>query len=237
MSGTREAAKSFNAYLDILLAKVQDTHRSLLEGNAEITAQNIKNKLTGKAGKARLLLELFQEYNRKIRALIGNGFEESTLKGYRTTLNHLNSFLQWKYHVSDIDINRLDHEFITDFEFLRSEVKIGANAAAKYIKNLKKVVNDCLAKGWLRLNPFLRYRSKAKPTERVFLTKSELEAIASKILYRATRPGTGHLFILLLYGTGLRGPNSTFTGGVDHYWPLCRPSSMRSSGQGAARSQ
>src|SRR3546814_2172595 len=48
MNGTREAAKALNTYLDVLQTKVYDAHRSLIEAGTEITAQGIKNKLTGK---------------------------------------------------------------------------------------------------------------------------------------------------------------------------------------------
>jgi hypothetical protein len=44
--------------------------------------------------KSRYLMQLFKEHNAKVKALIGNGFEANTLKGYNTSggVNTTNSF-------------------------------------------------------------------------------------------------------------------------------------------------
>jgi integrase len=85
------------------------------------------------------------------------------------------------YKNDDIPINKLDHEFIVDFEFyLRSSCKISMVSAAKYIKNLKKIVNSCIAHSWIPKNPFANYKSKAKAGERVYLSQDELTNIYEK---------------------------------------------------------
>lgn len=61
--------------------------------------------------------------------------------------------------------------------YLRSVCKISLVSAAKYIKNLKKIVNSCIAHGWIPKNPFANYKSKAKAGDRVYLSQEELFAI------------------------------------------------------------
>ncbi len=47
MSGTKEDARAVNAYLDTLQSKVYEINRILIEANENVTAEAIKNKLTG----------------------------------------------------------------------------------------------------------------------------------------------------------------------------------------------
>jgi site-specific recombinase XerD len=178
--GTKEEAKSLNNYLDSLQSKVRGAHQALIDANQIVTTESLHNQFTGKTQKSRYLMQLFTEHNTKIKALIGNGFEANTLKGYNTSEKHLAGYLQKEYGKNDVEISQLNHAFITGFEFyLKAECKISGVSAAKYIKHLKKIVNHCLANGWLKQNPFINYKSSAKAKERTYLTQQELDAITN----------------------------------------------------------
>jgi site-specific recombinase XerD len=83
--------------------------------------------------------------------------------------------------MNDIDINRINHAFITDFEFyLKSVKKIGNNTSVKYIKNFGKIIRICMANGWLDKNPLINYKAKLKEVNRDFLTMDEVNLIGSK---------------------------------------------------------
>ena len=177
--GTKEEIKALNNYLDSLQTKLRNAHQVLIDSNQQVTTENLHNQFSGKNQKSRFLMELFKEHNAKVKALIGNGFEPNTLKGYNTSEKHLTGFLQEKYGKTDIEISQLNHAFITDFEFyLKANCKITGVSAAKYIKHLKKIVNHCIANGWLKQNPFINFKSTAKAKERTFLTQQELDNIA-----------------------------------------------------------
>jgi hypothetical protein len=45
---------------------------------------------------------------------------------------------------------------------MKSQKNIDVNTNAKYIKNLKKIVHECVAKNWLDKDPFMAYKVKAK---------------------------------------------------------------------------
>nr|WP_295799606.1 site-specific integrase [Mucilaginibacter sp.] len=179
--GTKDEIKSLNNYLDSLQAKLRNAHQVLIDTNQQVTTESLQNQFTGKNQKSRFLMALFKEHNAKVKALIGNGFEPNTLKGYNTSEKHLTGFLQEKYGKTDIEISQLNHAFITDFEFyLKANCKITGVSAAKYIKHLKKIVNHCIANGWLKQNPFINFKSTAKAKERTYLTQQELDAITNK---------------------------------------------------------
>lgn len=203
-TGTKEDARTLNAFLDTLQAKLSGCHHLLTEAGKEITADNLRDMLTGKKRqKSKMLLDVFKEHNDRIEVLLGNGFEPNTLKGYRTTVKHLTAFISWKFKAEDIELHKLDHAFITDFDFyLRSECGISGVSGAKYIKNLKKIVNSSLAHGWLPKNPFANYKSKAKAGERVFLTKDELEKMRTKEIAIGRTAQVRDIFLFCCY-TGL----------------------------------
>lgn len=126
-------------------------------------------------------METFTEHNRKMEALLGKGFKPNTLKGYNTSVAHLTSYLEKCHGETDIEIRHIDHAFITGYEFsLRSDMECSAVSAAKYMKHLRKIINQCLAHRWITENPFVFYKTKAKPREKEFLTPDELDRIAQK---------------------------------------------------------
>ena len=179
--GTKEEIKSFNAYLDNLQSQVYDAHKTLTEAGVLITADLIKNNLLGKTEKSRTLISVFKDHNKKVAALVGNEYAAGTLTRYETSLRHTQSFMAWKYQVSDIDVKAVDHDFISNYEFyLRSEKKCANNSAVKYIKNFKKIIRICLASGWLEKDPFVNYKAKVKQVDRIFLSAEQIGQITEK---------------------------------------------------------
>ncbi len=181
MKGTSEEARSINSYLDLMKAKVLEAQMELLHRNEALTIENFKSKILGTEERQRMLVSIFQDHNNKIKELVGKEYAPGTLERYTTSLKHTIEFMQWKYNVSDIDITKIDHAFITDYEFwLRSVRNCANNTAVKYIKNFNKIIKICLANDWLDKNPFANYKSKVKEVERVYLTEAEIQSIIEK---------------------------------------------------------
>lgn len=128
-----EEARPINSHLDIL--RIQIIDKKIL-----VTAETLKSKILGVDERARMLIPIFQDHNNKITELVGKVYAPRTLERYKTSLSHTKEFLKWKYNVSDIEINKIDHAFVTDYEFwLRSFRNFANNTAVKYIKNFNKV--------------------------------------------------------------------------------------------------
>ncbi|MET3113199.1 site-specific recombinase XerD [Pedobacter sp. CG_S7] len=201
--GTREKVRSFNAYLDNLQTKVYDACEFLDNADADITAESIKEVFMGKVEKPLMLLEIFAEHNRKVAALVGAEYAAGTLQRYETSLKHTKDFLEWKYKKPDMDIKRIDHDFVTNYEFyLRTERKCANNSAVKYIKNFKKIIRICLASGWITKDPFVNYKAKVKQVDRVFLNQEELQSITDKV-FATNRIGQVRDIFLFSCYTGL----------------------------------
>ena len=181
MRGTTEEARSINSYLDMMKSKVFDAQMELMHRNEALTIDNFKEKLLGLEQRSRMLIPIFQDHNNKIKELVGKEYAPGTLERYKTSLSHTVEFLQWKYKVSDIEITKIDHAFITDYEFwLRSVRNCANNTAVKYIKNFSKIIKICLANNWIDRNPFANYKSKVKDVERVYLSEGEIQNIIEK---------------------------------------------------------
>ena len=181
MKGTTEEARSINSYLDLMKSKILDIQMELIHKNQEVNIENFKIKLFDIEEKQRMLVPIFQDHNNKIKELVGKEYASGTLERYTTSLKHTIEFLEWKYKVSDIDITKINHAFITDYEFyLRSVRNCANNTAVKYIKNFNKIVKICLANDWLEKNPFANYKSKVREVERTYLSEEEIQSIIEK---------------------------------------------------------
>jgi site-specific recombinase XerD len=181
MKGSSEEARSINNHLNMLRIQIIDMQMELVHKKIPVTTETLKSKILGVDERARMLIPIFQDHNNKIKELVGKEYAPGTLERYKTSLSHTIEFLEWKYKISDIEINKIDHAFITDYEFwLRSVRNCANNTAVKYIKNFNKIIKLCLANNWLDKNPFANYKSKVKEVERVYLSEEEIQRIIEK---------------------------------------------------------
>jgi site-specific recombinase XerD len=181
MKGNSEEARSINSLLDFTKNQINEIQFELLKDNITLNIEEFKNRLLGTKVRERMLIPIFKEHNSKIKELLGIEYAPGTLERYETSLKHTSNFLFWKYNITDINIDKIDHAFITDYEFyLRTVRKCANNTAVKYIKNFNKIIKLCLANNWLDKNPFANYKSKVKEVERVYLTEEEIQSIIEK---------------------------------------------------------
>ena len=85
-TGRSEESKELNNHLSLLKMKAFEARSFLIGENKTISAQAIKNHLTGKKEKAKGILEFFQQHNEQMVALVGQEFAPGTLQRYQTAL-------------------------------------------------------------------------------------------------------------------------------------------------------
>ena len=201
--GTKEDAKSLNAYLDILQNKVYEVRRQLLEKNETITAEGLRNTLKGTNETARMIMKIFQQHNDELKSLVGKDFSAATLERYKTSFDHTKSFMEWKYGVSDMDIKKMDYEFVSQYDFwLKTTRNCSHNTAIKYIANFRKIVNRCIRNGWLEKDPFVGFKMTKKEVVPEFLTEQEIETITKKKFASERMNQVRDIFLFCCY-TGL----------------------------------
>ena len=123
MKGTSEEARSINGHLDHLKSKILNIEKILIKKDIPVNYETFKNELTGTKERERMLIPIFEEHNRKIEELLGLEYAPGTLERYKTSLKHTKDFLHWKYSLSDINIEKIDHAFIMEYEFYLRSVR------------------------------------------------------------------------------------------------------------------
>jgi integrase len=180
-NGSKEDAKSLNTFLYLLSAKVHEARRELIDENKEVTALAIKNLLLGIDDRKYILKE-FEAHNEQIKALIPAEYSEGTLDLFERTLLHTQRFIKWKYNSDDLDIRKLDFDFISQFSFwLKTERNCQHNTTIKYLTYFKKIVLLCVKRHWLKRDPFSEFSLTKRQIDRPFLTEKELLTISSKV--------------------------------------------------------
>ena len=93
-NGTKEDIKAFNAFLDDLQSKIYQAHRLLTEADEPITSETMRDKFLGKAERIFFLIDIFNDHNQKMAALVGKDYTKGTLCRYQTSLKHTLDFLK-----------------------------------------------------------------------------------------------------------------------------------------------
>jgi integrase len=201
-----DKGRALNAYLDTLQAKVFEAKHDLIESRKPVTAEAIRNLMQGRSDKGErphFLMEIFQYHNSQVKSLLGTEYSKGTLTKFTTVLNHTRAFLKWKYSVDDLDIRKLDYEFITELEFWYKSVQhIEHNTTMKYIACVKKMVIRALHNGWLLRDPFQGFKMAQREKEREALTDEELQKM-EEIVFPTDR--LNHVRDIFMFGcyTGL----------------------------------
>jgi len=85
---------------------VRDIYRRIVEESGFVTAELIKNELTGVAGKSETLLQLFREHNAECGKRVGIDRKPSTYNNYKNSYNHLSRFILSKYGLEDYPLKQ-----------------------------------------------------------------------------------------------------------------------------------
>ena len=143
-----------------------------------ISVQKIKVLLRNKSQMKMGLIKLIDFHIEYIKERLSKQYSASTLKQFGTLKNKIEKFLPATYVCNDLDIEKLNYEFITRFEAYLSGVdKNSINTTAKYVTRLRTVINVAIKNEWLKVDPFAKYKGKNEPSNRQFLTAEELSRI------------------------------------------------------------
>lgn len=117
VKGTNEAARTVNSYLEAISRSIEKIHTQMVKEMAEVTAEAMMNKFKGRDKKAKFLMQAFADHNKKMELSIGKIFKANTLKGYKSSVIHLTDYLSHVYRLKDIDLLKIDHGFVVNYEF------------------------------------------------------------------------------------------------------------------------
>ncbi|HEX7847655.1 MAG TPA: site-specific integrase, partial [Chitinophagaceae bacterium] len=203
--GVSQLSKLINDHITSTKSKILQIQNSFtVAGSPVISAELVKERLSGVSPEKKSLLQLFDYHNSLIKEQIGKDFRAGTHKHYVVTRNKVAAFLKRTYKAQDFPLESLSHKFVTDFEYyLKTEQGLSSNTAMKKIKQLKKIVNLALANDWIAKNPFANFKCSYKNPQREALTNEELNLLASKEFSTDRLTSVRDIFLFGCY-TGLR---------------------------------
>lgn len=207
--GTKEDAREFNHFLDVLVTKINNYKLRLIGREETITSERIIGFVKGDTVSKVKVLEEFEKHNQEVFLLLRteqnpNGeYAKGTLTKFKTTQSHLSEFIRLKYFRKDIEFRELNYEFISDFElFLKTVKKCTNNTTLKYLGNFKKIVLRAIVKEYISNDPFKLFKRKRDNIKKKPLTKAELSILENKVFSTDRLSLVRDIFVFQCY-TGL----------------------------------
>jgi len=179
--GNREEARIFNTYLEKLSAKVKRCFNDLLDSGNYFDVNDLKNSINGKGRINKTLIQVYEENNKLMRQEVGSKYVRNTVDRYHISIERLKKFIAEEYKVQDIPLDRLNYQFIQRYEvYLRTHYANHHNTIMNYIKQLKKVIHQAMAYGYLDRDPFTEFKTTYQDPNRAYLTQQEIDVIEAK---------------------------------------------------------
>lgn len=235
LTGRTDAIKAVNDCLDVLHTKAIQARTQLMAMSKPVTADNVRALVQNKPLEtAHTIMDVFRDHNKKMKELVPTGeYTDSTLERYETSYKHTLSFMQDTYGISDIDIQKLDYEFISDYEhWLKTVRNCDHNTTMKYLSNFKKIVLICIKKKWLAGDPFGEFKMTKRKKKRRPLSQIDLNNLTIKKFSSERLSAVRDIFLFSCY-TGLaysdvkKLKHSDIFIGIDgHKWITCKRKKM-----------
>jgi integrase/recombinase XerD len=181
VKGSSPEALSLNIYINEVKTSLYGIYQEMASNNEFISAEAIKIKFNGETTTQRTLIQTVYGHNEDMRRKIGVDVAKGTWTKFNTLEKKLRDYLLKHMKKTDVFLEQLDYTFVTDFEYyLRHYEKTSSNTAMKYIRMLKKIMNDTVRRNWLDKNPFQQFKCAFRWPEKVVITGDELKMIIEK---------------------------------------------------------
>ena len=116
MKGRTTEARVFNEYLEALRIKAHKKYNELLTLHDDVSPQMLRDAILGiNTAKAKMIIEVWEDYIENLRKLIGKENTYTTYQKYRAAKNHFAAFLLKYYRTSDVSIKAIDYHMIQQF--------------------------------------------------------------------------------------------------------------------------
>jgi len=110
-----------NKYLNSVTESFYRNHQEMIYNNEEVTSQALMNRYLGFGEKVKNIIEVIKEFNSRTKRFVSDG----TYRKYIALLNHVKEFLIFQYKVSDLNMKKINYQFVEDFDFyLRTEKSV-----------------------------------------------------------------------------------------------------------------
>jgi hypothetical protein len=171
---------ALNRKIDQTEQSIKDIYAKMVDYVGYVTAEQIKNELTGAVTKTEYLLKLFEEHNLEFEKRVGKDRSNVTYRQYNNSYNHLSLFILSEYELKDYPLKQLNLDFIEDYEhYLRVDADLSVGSTLNHIIFLKKMVTIAMKQKTLLYDPFPEYEVKKPKPKFLYVSREALERIMS----------------------------------------------------------
>jgi hypothetical protein len=133
LKGNSEEIRRLNNSVESFEHRTREVYNRLLERGKIFSIQDIKNELTGLIHKQRTLLSYMEEVVKDIESKIGRSYTIGTLKNWKVSQRHIETFIKEHYKRNDLALKELNLSFLNDFDSLvRRKWKCSNNTVLKH---------------------------------------------------------------------------------------------------------
>jgi integrase/recombinase XerD len=198
-----------NAQLSLIKNKINQAFLYLQMKGSDFDVDDLYLIYKGeKPKKENGILEVYTEYNNKIKKLIGKDIELVTYNKYLESYNHLKDFVRFKFNSADLKLKDVKSNFLDDYDYYLKTQKgknkqgLSQSTINKAIQRFRKTLKYAISEGYLEKDPFIMHTAKVVRKNIVFLTHEELLQL-EKHQFKTDRIQTiKELFLFCCY-TGL----------------------------------
>ena len=171
-----------NAELSLIKNKINQAFLFLQVQGLEFDVEDIYKQYKGEPIQKQLgIVQFYSSYLERLKKMISKDFKQSTWEKFNEILPAIKDYIFYKYQKKDISLNKLDYNFIEDFDYyLRTEKSNSQITINKKIQRIKKVIKTARKQKLLDYNPFEEHKPKQAKTKIIFLTKDELNELKEK---------------------------------------------------------
>ena len=171
-----------NAELSLIKNKINQAFLFLQVQGLEFDVEDIYKQYKGEPIQKQLgIVQFYSSYLERLKKMISKDFKQSTWEKFNEILPAIKDYILFKYQKKDISLNKLDYNFIEDFDYyLRTEKNNSQVTINKKIQRLKKVIKVARKQKLIDFNPFEEHKPKQAKTKIIFLTQDELDKLKEK---------------------------------------------------------
>jgi integrase/recombinase XerD len=170
-----------NSQLSLIKNKINQAFLYLQMKNTDFDVNDLYLIYKGeKPKKENGILEIYTEYNNKIKKLIGKDIELVTYNKYLESYNHLKDFVRLKFNSADLKLKDVKNNFLDDYDYYLKTQKgknkqgLSQSTINKAIQRFRKTLKYAISEGYLEKDPFIMHTAKVVKKNIIFLTHEEL---------------------------------------------------------------
>ncbi len=193
-----------NTQLSLIKQQINQAFLLLQIQGISFDVEDIYFNYTGESNKEeKTIIKLFEEHNERMKKLVGIDYSEGTLRKFEQSLTALKDYLKFKFNRRDYNFQKLDLQFVEDFEFyLKTQKSFAVATTNKTIQRFRKIVKNAISQAIIDRDPFVNYKVKHVKKKIIYLSAEELTLLEN---YRFKAPRlqiVADMFIFCCY-TGL----------------------------------